>query len=67
MPIPTQLPYAKSGVCLMRLVGISPTGLSHFPYTKYEIGYYNNEYCNTIEIHSFALPFSIPNACWEIN
>ena len=67
MPIPTQLPYANSGLCLIWLVGISPAGLSHLPYTKYEIGYCNSEYCNIIETHSFALPFSIPNLCWEIN
>ena len=61
MPIPTQLPYANSGLNLIRLVGISPAGLSHFPYTKYEIGYCNDERRNIIESHSFALPFSIPN------
>jgi hypothetical protein len=39
---PTQLPYANSEDYLIRSVGISPTGLSHFPETNSEIG--NREY-----------------------
>ncbi len=62
-PTPTQLPYAKSGANLIRPVGISPAGLSHLPYSKYEIGYCNNKHCNIIWTYSFALPFSIPNKC----
>jgi len=66
VPIPTQLPYAKSSAKLIRVV-VTTAALSHFPDSKYEIGYCNNQYCNIIQAHSFALLFSIPNGCLEIN
>jgi hypothetical protein len=67
VPIPIQLPYANSSARLIRVVVFITTTLSHFPYSNYEIGYCNAKRRNIIEAHSFALLFSIPDGCLEIN